>query len=240
MKADAMLAEFRCRGGDHVLISRTPELAEIELRVGKGRGARAQRFSFSWDEAKQESYVFAKDGKTMKENWSTPRRRMQMLWARLISDSVRVMMPEVCAGQYTPEELGGDVSVELQDGDIVDAVGAVVAEPSVEEPPFEAPPKLPPSTTEPLDPAADEPGQVTREQMLEMRKLKKSLGINDDTWRKVLDKFGVLSARALPYDNAVRVIDWLRRRLQKQAERTELDEWAENAGKRQTAAAAGN
>jgi len=250
MKSDVMLERFRLAGGDHTIISRTPALAEMELKVGKGRAARAYRFSFSWDEAKIEPYVYTTDksGKpttTPKDNWSTPRRVMQMLWARLIADSVHAVMPEVCAGLYPPEvfdEGGGlqEPGVVTIDSDVVDAVGEVVAEEAKEEPPFEAPPKLPPSVKveppdRPLDPAADEPGQVTREQMIEMRKLKTSLDIHDDTWRKVLDKFGVPTARALPYDNAVRVIDWLRRRLQKQAERTELDEWAEKA-----AAPAGN
>ena len=40
----------------------------------------------------------------LKAKYSTPRARMQMLWARCVSDGVRVVAPECVQGIYTPEE----------------------------------------------------------------------------------------------------------------------------------------
>jgi hypothetical protein len=99
-KADAMLAEFRERGGKQKMVCRTPEKAEIELAID----GEMQLFSLTWTEAQQEPFVFTKK-RTIKKNWATPRSRMQMLWARVVSDGVRVMCPEVVAGTCTPEEI---------------------------------------------------------------------------------------------------------------------------------------
>lgn len=99
-KSDAMLAEFRERGGKHKLVFRTSDHAEIELSID----GQTQSFSLNWTEAQQEPFVFTKK-RTIKKNWATPRSRMQMLWARVVSDGVRVMCPEVVAGTYTPEEI---------------------------------------------------------------------------------------------------------------------------------------
>jgi hypothetical protein len=106
MKAEAMLGRFHAIGGKSRIISRTPEKAEVELTKGDGKAT----FAFTLDEAKSEEYVYAKDGKTFKKNWSTPRKRMQMLWARVISDGVRAMAPEVLNGSYTPEEISEEIS----------------------------------------------------------------------------------------------------------------------------------
>jgi len=246
MKSDAMLAEFRRRGGDHTMITRTPDEAEIELRVGKGRGAKVQRFKFTWDEAKNESYVYMKDGKTLKDNWSTPRRRMQMLWARLTSDSVRVMMPEVNAGQYTPEELGETVAeaeTEAAPGDEIDASYTVIAEPvatSAAEPePKPAAESESEATAEPVMPfdafadaekeAKERTGSVTRPQLFEMKRIKDKLALSAEVWAKVVGKFGVRSAKDLTYDHADRVLAWLTRRERDASSQDQLSKWANDA-----------
>jgi hypothetical protein len=129
MKADAMLAEFRRLGGKHKVLSRTAEKAEIELIDGD----ESERFAFTWEDAKQEPFVWdgkRKDvlaaiasGKTEKlvlnPNYASPRKRMQMLWSRVVSDGVRTLKPEVNFGRYTPEDLegdedGGGVSVQVE------------------------------------------------------------------------------------------------------------------------------
>lgn len=118
MKADAMLAEFRRLGGKHKVLSRTADKAEIELIDGD----ESQRFCFTWEDAKQEPFVW--DGKrkdvlaaiasgkteklTLNPNYASPRKRMQMLWSRVVSDGVRTLKPEVNFGRYTPEDLEGD------------------------------------------------------------------------------------------------------------------------------------
>ncbi len=100
-KAAAMLAELKARGGKHKVLSRTPELASIEYTYD----GQTQVFSLSWDQIKDEDYTKEKDGKTYKPRYASPHGRMQMLWARLVSDSVRTIAPEVTGGYYTPEEM---------------------------------------------------------------------------------------------------------------------------------------
>ena len=117
MKADAMLAEFRTRGGKHRVVKRDAEQAAVELSID----GQSLEFAFTWDEAKSEPFVYTgkesenirfiaagnKDelAKRLKSKYASPRSRMQMLWARVISDGVRTMMPEVNLGTYTPEEI---------------------------------------------------------------------------------------------------------------------------------------
>lgn len=101
MRADAMLAELRNLGGKYKIINRTPEKAEIELSFEDNTAT----FAMTIEDAKQERYYYAKDGKTPKDNWSTPRGAMQMLWARVVSDGVNTICPEVKLGTYTPEEI---------------------------------------------------------------------------------------------------------------------------------------
>lgn len=105
MKADAMLAGLHERGGKHRIIQRTAEGADIEI----SHEGQTQRFTLTWDEAQQEKFVWGKPDKQgkqeIKDNYATPRSRMQMLWARVVSDGVRAMCPGVVVGTYTPEEI---------------------------------------------------------------------------------------------------------------------------------------
>jgi len=206
MKADAMLAEFRQRGGDHKVIERTPNRACIELKLGRSK---AQRFSFTLEEANQEDYTKKKGGKIWKDNWKTPRRRMQMLWARLVSDSIRVVCPEVVAGSYTPEELSPDAFAEPQeDADVIDGEFTVQAideadrendamPPDDEVPGPEIEPeeeKSPEPELEPepeiKTPEVDRIDRVPPEKttLKAMAWLKKSLGLGAEKWEKVLGK----------------------------------------------------
>lgn len=113
MKADAMLAGFYELGGKHRQLSRTGDLASIELTIG----GQTQAYSLSWEEAQQEPFVYegkdadvikaleSKGKLAIKAKYRTPRARMQMLWARVVSDGVRAMCPQVNCGRYTPEEI---------------------------------------------------------------------------------------------------------------------------------------
>lgn len=102
MRADAMLADFRgLKSGKHKVIERSDKRAAVELSLD----GQSLTFAFSWEDALKEPFVYGKDGKTIKRNYATPRARMQMLWARAVSDGVRTMAPEICAGSYTPEEI---------------------------------------------------------------------------------------------------------------------------------------
>jgi len=101
MRADAMLARFLELGGKYEVIERSAKTAAINCVFrGAQYGAR-----LTWDEASAEPFTKDSKGK-IKRNWATPRSRMQMLWARVVSDAVRTVCPLVCQGSYTPEELG--------------------------------------------------------------------------------------------------------------------------------------
>src|SRR5262245_44399075 len=99
-RADSLLAKFRIRGGQHKVISRTPEVATVELTLGEA----SYTSSVTFAELENEPFIRGRDGKTFKKNWATPRARTQSLWARAIADGVRTVAPEVVAGLYTPEE----------------------------------------------------------------------------------------------------------------------------------------
>jgi len=114
MRSDAMLARFNELGGTHKIISRTADCASIELT----RDGNTQVFTLTWDDAKQEPFVYkggpnaqtvelAKpfEKRKLKAQYSTPLKRMQMLWARVSSDGVRAMDPRANQGSYAPEEV---------------------------------------------------------------------------------------------------------------------------------------
>lgn len=112
-KTDAILADLRRAGGKHKPLCRTPEKAEAVFTNADGDSYTS---TVTWEECLQEPFVYIgleKDvvamlaaGKRpqLKSKYSTPRARMQMLWARCVSDGVRVVAPECVQGIYTPEE----------------------------------------------------------------------------------------------------------------------------------------
>ena len=113
-KTDAILADFHRMGGRHEVVSRTDTLAEAKFTLGKS----SYTSKISWDDCKAEPFIYEgreidvvrkiESGDTsclaIKPKYRTPRARMQMLWARCVSDGVRVVAPECCQGIYTPEE----------------------------------------------------------------------------------------------------------------------------------------
>jgi hypothetical protein len=114
MRTDHMLGRFRSIGGKHKIVSRTPEVASVELTLDGEK----QTFSFSWVDAQKEPFVWSNSKNTKgewlpKKNWATPRARMQMLWARVVSDGVRAMAPEIVSGTYTPEEVNDEPSAPV-------------------------------------------------------------------------------------------------------------------------------
>ncbi len=123
MKSEAMLADFVTDGGSHEVLDRTPDRAAIKLT----RNRKSYVFELTWDQALKEPFVY--EGKEadvvaklavgkigdlkMKSKYATPRARMQMLWARVVSDAVRAVAPDVTAGRYTPEETADIVDVDV-------------------------------------------------------------------------------------------------------------------------------
>lgn len=105
MRADAMLAKFVERGGKYKVVARTSEEAKAVFE----KDGNKLEASLTWDDAQKEPFVYGKKdmqgNRKVKDNWATPRNRMQMLWARIVSDSIRVLDPAVNHGRYTPEEV---------------------------------------------------------------------------------------------------------------------------------------
>lgn len=151
MKADAMLAGIVEHGGKHKIIDRDSERAAIELIDGRTK----QKFELTWDVAKEEPFTKKKDGVTITPNYATPHKRMQMLWARVTSDAVRAMFPQVCAGSYTPEEVDDfagdgdgieDERDETLDQDVPQATETQTAPQEMRQPPEHLTPNKPAQT----------------------------------------------------------------------------------------------
>lgn len=98
MRADAMLAKFLERGGKMKIVSRTADRAAAVFIKGDNE----MEAEYTMAEAQKSGICQGRDGK-LKTNWA--KFPKQMLWARLISDSVRALDPGVNMGTYTPEEV---------------------------------------------------------------------------------------------------------------------------------------
>lgn len=227
MKADKMLANFNEAGGKHKIVARTAEQATIEMTLGND----TQTFSMSWEEAQQEPFVYNEKEKeaaqqlaagnrtklTIKTKYATPRARMQMLWARVISDGVRAMFPSANGGRYTPEEIDDDLPIpsdgkvagEVSQGDVIDgefSLSTAVAEDSErtgDEPALADQPAVAPF----VEGSAD--GYATAAQSSRLTDLYASLGLSVEQIEKALKKRGASSNRGLKFEAAVELIGTL-------------------------------
>lgn len=106
MRSDAMLAEFRTNhGGDFEIVERSADRAAIKFIDRKGR---SYPMEFTWAEAQASRWPWndwQDHDRGLKDSWATPTDRKSMLFARLVSDSLRSICPELVAGIYTPEEM---------------------------------------------------------------------------------------------------------------------------------------
>lgn len=127
MRADAMLGRFSSAGGVYEIVEHSPNAAEIKMEF-KGRKFHQR---FTWEEAQKEPFVYEGKGVVkllqagkqaelqLKDNYATPRRRMQQLWCRVISDGVRVVAPELVTGSYTPQETSDYTGLAVQNVELV-------------------------------------------------------------------------------------------------------------------------
>lgn len=121
LRADAMLGRLSSSGGKYEIIEHSPNAAEVRMEF-KGRKFHQR---FTWEEAQQEPFVYEgkgivkllKEGRreqlVLKDNYATPRRRMQQMWCRVVSDGVRVVAPELVTGVYTGEETADYTGFEM-------------------------------------------------------------------------------------------------------------------------------
>ena len=155
-KAEAMLADYQELGGKLEVLERSPERCAARLTYG---GA-THISEVLWSDIQGESYT--RNGKgQLKDNWSTPRRRMQMMWARCLSDGLRTVCPASTRGQYTVEEVqdfdGAEAAVSEPRRD---EPGEVVPDPVVVAVPVSSPAPAPapaPVVTDPVVPPTGMP-----------------------------------------------------------------------------------
>lgn len=204
MRADAMLAEFRLRGGKHKIVKRIADEATIALTMDGD----TQEFSFSWADAKGEPFVYSGKesenlrfiaannqqelAKRLKSKYATPRARMQMLWARVVSDGVRAMCPEVNLGTYTPEEID-DLDETQASSPAVAAVGTA------------APPVASPGNNvidAEFTPADPDAGKITGKQLSRISELFKALGMDPVKQAASAKKRGAESVATLTEEQA--------------------------------------
>jgi len=210
MRADAMLAGFLSLGGRHRIIQRDGERAAVEMSYA----GQTATFQCTYADAKEAGFTDGKKGE--KENWSSPRQRMQMLWARAVSDGVRAMAPQVCAGKYTPEDFGRNLDAD-HDPQVVD--GQVV-ETSTPPAAVETLRKEPAGT----DPAGMEPSQAasnstavgsqecTANQQVQIETYFDSLRLTVEQRDAVLRKRGVGVIRSLTVNQADELLTALERK----------------------------
>ena len=112
-KYQAIVNDFFDAGGKYQIVRRDPECAELVASFGDTRD---MTFRFSWEDAQQEPFIYSGgpdqqmaqlkkpiEKRTLKDKYATPRSRMQMLWARVISDMGNALCPRACEGMYPPE-----------------------------------------------------------------------------------------------------------------------------------------
>lgn len=130
MKADAMLAEFQAHGG--VVEWLQHDAAKCEARFTAPNVKTPTTVAWTMAEAKTA-------GLSGKDIWQKYPR--QMLRARVISEGIRMTMPGILSGIYTPEEVADFAPIQ--------ATAVVASEPAEDDP----------------DPANGTPGTVTTKEL---------------------------------------------------------------------------
>lgn len=221
MKSEAMLAEFNARGGKHRIIQRDGDCAAIELTP---HGGSPVEFRFTWEDAQQERYIYGKDGKTLKDNWSTARRRMQMMWARVVSDAVRAVDPGVVVGTYTPEEIMdmADEPAPQRTKEQVEArreeLQAIANAPAEDVVDVESEPAPQPAEEAPAAEVEDEPApqSCTNGQLKELLDMATECGLSKETLReKVCEAAQVEDPRHMTFEQANTLIERFRETIEK-------------------------
>ena len=100
MRADAMLGRFLTTGGKVKWLERGNEKVSANFSHGDNENVLIEA---SLEDMKKNGVAMDKTGKYLKANWQKFPR--QMLTARVISEGVRLLAPQLIAGVYTPEEV---------------------------------------------------------------------------------------------------------------------------------------
>jgi hypothetical protein len=98
MKADAMLAKFNERGGRHKIL----EVSASRAAAVFTKDDNVFEAEYTMAEAEAAGICYGRDNK-LKANWQ--KFPKDMLWARLVSGTIRKLDPGVNMGTYAPEEI---------------------------------------------------------------------------------------------------------------------------------------
>jgi hypothetical protein len=227
LQASAMLGRLVKCGGEYQVNEHSPNRCAITIQY-KGRKYEGE---ITWEDAKQEPFVYAGKQAEVLEllsgpaeghsklrlsgNYATPRRRMQHLWARVVSDSVRVIAPDLVSGSYTPEEVAdfsGIVSKESSDILTIRDFGNATLSPGEFR---QLSDKKNETTTEIPSPGSPYPTAMAVESQLEnVSYLVKQLSIPQDALAKIYEKRGVVSAADMTQLQAGEFIEFLRQKLE--------------------------
>jgi len=129
MRSDYMLADFNSRGGKLEIHELSPDVVDVTLTAKSGASLRTRR---TWDEMQKEPWPWNDKNdhsQGLKDNWSTPGQRENMMFVRVVSSALRKVCPEIVAGVYTVEEVEDMVYDEP-----TQPTNVVVAEIKPEEP----------------------------------------------------------------------------------------------------------
>ena len=230
-KADDMHSEFLAGGGKSEIVERSAEKCSVRLSAG----GQAREFSLTWAEAQQEPFVYegkeseilkllAKGEKpSLKAKYQTPRSRMQMLWARVISDGIRALDPRVNRGCYTPEEI---VDISESDNRTGNAPtnASMTAEEAMQHAATAAKKHF--AATEdgsPIDAeytVVESPAPCTAEQRDRIHELSGRLDLTDEQRQRMLEKRNAARLRDLTTDQAGELIEKLEGTLAARAKDT--------------------
>lgn len=234
MKPEAMLADFNRMGGKHQIVQRSADVCEITFSID----GTLETFALTWEEAKNESWPYKKDGKSYKETWAGPVGRADMLWARNVSRAIRKLKPEITAGKYTPEEIEDLVEYSdligngsVKEAKVYDAdellkkqapslPASTPAKPSSPAKPTSPSPAKPTSPTKPESPTKSlvkstevTDGYATSEQTSRILDLFTTLAVPTESQEKILARRGVNALRSLTTEQAVELIAALEAKL---------------------------
>jgi hypothetical protein len=221
LRADAMLARLSRSGGNYEIVSHTPDCAEVTMEF---RGRKIHQ-KLTWADAQNEPFVYEGKDKEiipilasgdrtklkLSVNYATPRKRMQMLWSRVISDGVRVVAPELVTGSYTAGEIADYSGVEYTEAEVVEAKTvaaatrtAVVLD-TVEKQVADQPAKV--NETKTTD------GPSTPEQCQEITVLFDAMGVKEENRRASFAQRGATSAEGLTKSQAEEMLITMRARM---------------------------
>lgn len=226
LKADATLAQFNQIGGTHKILKRTEDEVGIRLSFN----GEESTFKIKWTDAIKEPFPYEgkeadivamltkeggpDDDLELKTKYATPHSRKQMLWARLITDAVRAVAPQVIFGRYSPEEVS-DFTGKESPAEMADRVLAA-AEASTDKDKTEPEAK-------PDDDSDDAPSLCTAKQRDDIRRLFAQIG-KEDAIGRIIQKKGFERLDDMTEEAAASLIEGLKKKVKEKGEPAEPTE----------------